>query len=447
MNNKKIPYLCGGTFFFLLIQAKKSRTTVRERVKGKSDGLNDSAMMESLIQAINGKSTNAYGNSLKKNTSEFRECRINGSVHIPFNDPVTASTYDKDIKTNYDALLIRMTNFTEKFIGQEKASWLGTALIDLIESDKTIPDSTLFYVCQDGTTLSKVELHKSESLELQPLLIGIIHFILLNRTDNKSGHETLETWGVKSDHSERKLLPEFSLGKSVKTEILWHTYEKQGDNNHGEPPLGKNKKSQKDDTTVKADCNMSQKFKDNFRADFYDTFKAESDDILKYCIEMDPTAEPISLNLTDEIDCLIRKWSYDIRKISEPNNRELVKEILKTLSEYTYYVSDKFMRVTNDGGRLIFRNSSIEEGDRLCNIQRPNTIRLRRKLADLYKKLWPAPDLDEEFDKNEPLAEHDSNINKTEKNPVTIIQQQTNVVQNGEKNTSLVVNGTLNLEL
>ena len=44
MENKKIPYLCGGTLFFLLVQAKKPRAKAREREKGvslRSDVLRD----------------------------------------------------------------------------------------------------------------------------------------------------------------------------------------------------------------------------------------------------------------------------------------------------------------------------------------------------------------------------------------------------------------------
>lgn len=98
MENKKIPYLCGGTLFFLLVQAKKPRVRAREREKGISDNLSDPAMMGGLIQAVTGDASYAYKDSLKKNTSQFRECRINGSVYIPFNDPITVNGYDEAVK-------------------------------------------------------------------------------------------------------------------------------------------------------------------------------------------------------------------------------------------------------------------------------------------------------------------------------------------------------------
>ena len=123
MENKKIPYLCGGTLFFLLVQAKKPRAKAREREKGVKDGLKDPAMMDGLLRAITGNSGYAYADSLKKNTSQFRECRIDGSVYIPFNDPATASAYDYEVKNSYVTVLSRMSRFSEEFVNPAKASW------------------------------------------------------------------------------------------------------------------------------------------------------------------------------------------------------------------------------------------------------------------------------------------------------------------------------------
>lgn len=41
MENLTIPRLCGGTFFTLLLQAKKQRTSARQKVLGKKDGLSN----------------------------------------------------------------------------------------------------------------------------------------------------------------------------------------------------------------------------------------------------------------------------------------------------------------------------------------------------------------------------------------------------------------------
>lgn len=105
---------------------KKPRAKAREREQGKADGLKDPAMMEGLIQAITGNNTYAYADSLKKNTSQFRECRIDGSTYIPFNDPATASGYDYAVTNSYNSVLYRMRMFTEDFLNPAKAACFPT---------------------------------------------------------------------------------------------------------------------------------------------------------------------------------------------------------------------------------------------------------------------------------------------------------------------------------
>jgi len=222
MENKKIPYLCGGTLFFLLVQAKKPRVRAREREKGISDNLSDPAMMGGLIQAVTGDASYAYKDSLKKNTSQFRECRINGSVYIPFNDPITVNGYDEAVKKSYDDVLLRMRDFANQFLDHSKSTWLVCALIDVIDNDKDIKAEDLFCVQRDASFISKSALLGLNRFEVEPFLIGVIHYILKNRSDNISGQDTLEEWGTKaSEHSERKLNPNFSLGSHRKVEVEW----------------------------------------------------------------------------------------------------------------------------------------------------------------------------------------------------------------------------------
>lgn len=223
MTNKKTPYLCGGTLFFLLVQAKKPRAKAREREKGISDGLKDPAMMEGLIQAITGNNNYAYEGSIKKNTSQFRECRIDGSAYIPFNDTATANGYDYDIKNNYTSVLLRMCKFSNEYLNPAKAAWLVRVLLDVIELDSDIDDDDLFCVQSDGSFLSKTSMRSAVHFELQPFLVGIVHYILTNRSDNISGQDTLEDWGTKaSEHSERKLKNDFSLGKERTAKVDWY---------------------------------------------------------------------------------------------------------------------------------------------------------------------------------------------------------------------------------
>lgn len=183
-------------------------------------------------------------------------------------------------------------------------------------------------------------------------------------------------------------------------------------------------------------------------------FKSDSDDVLRYIIEHDPSGEATSITLADEIAAIDRNWQYDLRKIKDDGFRKLVTDIIKVLNEYTYYLSEKFLRAIPGRSVLWFRNESLEEGDQLREVLRPQTVRLRKEIAELYKKLFPIPEDSfsedpgtieaEVVDDEEPSGAADED---KEDKKITVIQHQTNVVQNGENNINLTNNGTINFNL
>ena len=48
MEDKKEYVLCGGTFFTLLLRARKQRIAARRNAEGESDGLSDQDVFEGL---------------------------------------------------------------------------------------------------------------------------------------------------------------------------------------------------------------------------------------------------------------------------------------------------------------------------------------------------------------------------------------------------------------
>lgn len=56
MTQKKIPYLCGGILFSLILQARKTRTKARDKFNSGSDGLNDTDVMMGLVEVVTGDS-------------------------------------------------------------------------------------------------------------------------------------------------------------------------------------------------------------------------------------------------------------------------------------------------------------------------------------------------------------------------------------------------------
>ena len=182
--------------------------------------------------------------------------------------------------------------------------------------------------------------------------------------------------------------------------------------------------------------------------DILDTFRADSKEILLYIIDNDPAAGPTEVSLSDDIAQVIQKWQLRYREIENKVLRNLVADILKTINEYTYYISDIFLRYIPGRDVLWFRNESPEEGDRLRDVLQPKSYAIRCKIAQLYQKLYPIPE-DEESEDAEPIeaeiADDNAPSGTTEEDEkIIVIQAQTNIVQNGENNFNLTNNGTMN---
>jgi hypothetical protein len=216
MPEKNTPHICGGTFFALLLQAKRLRRKARNKFQGGTDGLNDTDVMKGLIYVVTGQEENPYNDSFKKNTSEYKSCKYNGGTYIPFNEVSTINSFNNAVKNSYSDILNRMTEFTNEYLiveNSEKREWLIKALLDIIEQDEKIKDGDLFYISSDGNAFSKSILSDYSNIEFEPFLIGVLHYILLNRKNNSLGRRTFESWHTReSTHSEWSFVSDIGCG-------------------------------------------------------------------------------------------------------------------------------------------------------------------------------------------------------------------------------------------
>lgn len=474
----KIPHLCGGILFGLLYEAKKPRRKAKDKLSGGSDGLTIPGIYAGLINVVTGEDLSAYaGTTLKKCATNYRKCEDSTGGYVPFTEPATQSAFDSLYKRKDPDLLKRMSGFIDTYLNKAKCEWLVRAIIETIQQEQLEIEIAINYT----DSMKSGDLHKADSVLFLPFLLSVLHYVVMNCADCESGRPTFESWYSQAgSRAEWKFksnigngispmnvsvdltLPAMSSKTSVQTEDVEafsppsvndsDVEDKQRDREVITGNMGKAllplikalevQKSQMPDfdqmakpllafaAAAKAqEHEMAEKIrrseKESQQAtpdeDLFYTFKTESDRILQYCIEKDPTAEPISLYLPDKIDSLIRKWNFEIRKIQEPDKQRLVQDVLQTLSDYLYYISDRYLKAI-DGERLIFRNSSIEEGDRLCNELRPKSYELRCKLRDLYLKLWPAPALDRASAENE-SSETDNADTEPQHNKKAVVHQ------------------------
>lgn len=118
-------------------------------------------------------------------------------------------------------------------------------------------------------------------------------------------------------------------------------------------------------------------------------FKQDYTDILEYCVRTDISSGLVDINLSDEIYYLhFDKWSRKRYQFESVLLNKMKDDILSSLEELRYYLSDTFLRVHEGSGQLIFRNQSWEEGCRLRDDLRPNSIRIRSTLSQLLDQLY-----------------------------------------------------------
>ena len=467
MTPTKVPYLCGGILFSLILQARKTRIKARDKFNSGSDGLKDTDVMMGLVKVVTGDSfESAQGGTFGKCTTQFKTCQDYGTTYIPFTDPSVISSYTSSIKQKDPDLLTRMSEFINRFINEMRSEWLVKSLIEVIQDDAEIDKNTLFDIALNKS-VTKENLNSITDVELPVFLLSVLHFVITQRSDNTKGRATFEKWHTQSGKkSPWKFVS--SVGTTNEISFVIKTTIEDANTSDTSPTddvveviksenQPKTPKARIEDKILvsgKATADAWGKVMETLADDmekgkadqpekprlvinklnendtlFLKRFREGAKPLFKYCIDNDPSAEATDLFLSDNITDFINSWKFEYREIEDYAFRTLVKDTMDILSEYTYYISDQFLRLIPGRNILWFRNESWEEGEQLRKVLQPESYRLRCEIRDLYLRLYPLPEED------------------TKSENTTIIQQQTNVVQNGDNNINLTNNGTINIKL
>ncbi len=213
----KVPYLCGGIFFGLLLQARKNRTKARDKQKGGSDGLSDADVMKGLVYVVTGNETKVSGKTFAKATSQYKSCQISDNTYIPFKDVATITAFDNAVKNKNPEITKRMTEFVETYINDKKREWLVKAILETIKDDETIAGETQITV-NETQTITKNKIEDVEYVDLPSFLLSVLHFILLSRPDNGNGLDTFENWYCRENqHSEWRFNSD--IGSAIRQQI------------------------------------------------------------------------------------------------------------------------------------------------------------------------------------------------------------------------------------
>lgn len=230
MNNDGNFRLCGGTFFTLLLEARKPLMSANGHYAGKKDGLTEYETLIALARVINSDLPSPMEpekKTIQGNASEFKKCENAGGGYFPFGDQTALDAFNQKVKNDYESVLQRMVSFVDDYLevddDTKKDEALVQALIELIERDTEIADNQLFYVNSDGTTMTKGEILKAETFCYQSFLLGLYHYAVVVVRDNTVGGDTFNALCPPAKGSRRSYTGTLGRNRSTSLSLIYKT--------------------------------------------------------------------------------------------------------------------------------------------------------------------------------------------------------------------------------
>ena len=193
--------LCGGTFFTLLLQARKPRKGIRQRYMSAKDGLSEPEMLIALAKIVQpdfSAPLDSMEATIKGNAFDYKSCKNAGGTYFPFSDSAAIQAFDTRVRNDYRSALISMSNLIDAFIDVggsiKKDERLVRALIELVCLDDSIDHERAFYINESGAPSKKSDFFTMSALSLQPFLLGVFHFAVCRTEGNTIGQETFDAW-------------------------------------------------------------------------------------------------------------------------------------------------------------------------------------------------------------------------------------------------------------
>jgi hypothetical protein len=178
--------------------------------------LSDPEVLVGLIKVINPAYKNPGKEKLKALANSYKRCVISSSLHFPFDDEQTVNSFDKIVRNEYPTALKRMIGFVNDFIDLNapvhKDVNLARALIDLIQQDESISNDDKFYIDKNGEQIKKAALGDLRSVCLPAFMLGVWHYVVVNRKDNTVGKETYDAWCPTAGGGQRKYTAQMGKG-------------------------------------------------------------------------------------------------------------------------------------------------------------------------------------------------------------------------------------------
>lgn len=192
-----IQRLCGGTFFTLIFEVRKKVEKSEYARLLHEKKISDADCLRDLFRVVKPSFMEESEEVFKKAAAEYRFCKSSNAFNEQLDDEVLEK-FNKRVRENYRDPLMLMDRFVMTYVDFDKRQFLCCSLLELIESDESISYDAFFFCDVNGHPMTKYELCQTKSITTAGLLLGIWHYVIMQRTDNSVGEETVTSWYAES---------------------------------------------------------------------------------------------------------------------------------------------------------------------------------------------------------------------------------------------------------
>lgn len=350
MNKSDFPVLCGGTFFTLILEAANQGRKERKKW-GAGSEFTESDVLESLFQvAMPSYKNSADKGNFKSVVSAYKSCDPKKRGSLPIGEQAVIATFDNCVKNSYSEQLISMNALVEKYIDIEgKGIWLIRALWDLTLMDENIQDSEELYIKQDGLPTKKTSLRGATDVCLPALLLGIWHYIVVNKVKNGSGRATYESWCIPGKSKNTREPFQSNIGDGITHQITLCQIEKKTCEEKVDDGIKRKVELFNQKEEVKLNLNKEEHIDSKSLLDLFEDAIDEFD-IVEF-VDSDYTAMPIRMDLAIDVDVFIETVRYHLKSFRRQQD-DVFKNIMSFVNAIEQYSGFLSMRMFCDDGRF-----------------------------------------------------------------------------------------------